>query len=755
MILAKSEPPETLETHTKNVLEVFRSIRLMYSDVLDICGNKRFWEILFLSLLLHDFGKGASGFQESIVSGGSWGYRHEILSAGFVSFLNLPDNERDAIGLAIITHHRDVLELRMKYSTKNPEGFRKYQECIQEMEPAFPELKRIFSKIPEWSLEYLGYEIVSFELPSLDCLQDVYKTVVTKYYRGYEEPNERTQLHGKLGIFLKGFLTACDHLASAHRFKVLPFPELKGRIQGMFKELNYVQALASNTSKDTMLIAPTGSGKTEASLLWADNNQNKERGRKLFYFLPYTASINALHKRFRNRIFDQPEYVGVEHGKASYYLYKTFGENDDYLTRARVVREIQSLTRKIYRPLKILTVFQLLKAFFGLKGFEQQLSEIVKGLIVVDEVHAYDVRTSALMLSMFRMMKYEFGCSFLIMSATIPSFLSEIYKEKLSIENEIKLPEEKLKSMIRHHVTIFDGTIMDCEERVIQSLDSGKRVLIICNTVERSREVFRTLRAHAKNPMLIHGRFTLEDRENKEEKLIMSEDGPGITDSEIHIDLLVGTQVIEVSLDIDYDVLFSEPAPIDALIQRFGRVNRKPGVNRDLENVYIARKGSDKDHYIYKDRERVDKTLNLLERKHRISEFDVQEIIDEVYVDGYTAKEKELFESIQKQFTYFRNKVVPFIESSDRGEFYDMFDSVEVVPFKFIEKHQELINEKKYLEAMKYAVKLSGRQYRWLLNQGSIEKLENQSYVSTNYDPEIGLDLNDNGEAMGIYNEFP
>ena len=72
-------------------------------------------------------------------------------------------------------------------------------------------------------------------------------------------------------------------------------------------------------------------------------------------------------------------------------------------------------------------------------------------------------------------------------------------------------------------------------------------------------------------------------------------------------DLLVGTQAVEVSLDIDFDCLFSEPAPIDALIQRFGRINRKG--RKGICDVCICKEGGENDPFIYS-RDKVERTLN-------------------------------------------------------------------------------------------------------------------------------------------------
>jgi len=156
----------------------------------------------------------------------------------------------------------------------------------------------------------------------------------------------------------------------------------------------------------------------------------------------------------------------------------------------------------------------------------------------------------------------ENDAKILIMSATMPSFLKDMFLDDLHIENEIVMDKKELSRYLRHKCNIIDGDILENIDLIIKRLQNKEKVLIVCNTVNRAQDVYKLLRNQVNDSALLHGRFILKDREAIEKNLE-------------NLNLLVGTQVIEVSLDIDYDVCFSEPAPIDALIQRFGRINRR------------------------------------------------------------------------------------------------------------------------------------------------------------------------------------
>jgi CRISPR-associated endonuclease/helicase Cas3 len=728
-LLAKAD--EILLEHTENALKVFKSIRETYPAVPEICGVENFWEVLFYSIFFHDFGKGAISFQNILKTGEKWNYRHEILSAGFVSSLDQCNGlYTDAIGITIITHHKDVTELREKFQTyPSPPGKERYQNKLKELEPNFDELISYCSKIPEFSSRYLGYELKNFRLlDSVDELRDVYKTVVIPYYTYYIglEEGERTPLHSKFGVFLKGFLNACDHLASASKYEILTAIENMREVYS-FRELRYTQERALTTRGDAFLSAPTGSGKTEAALFWSDINQNVQKSRRVFYLLPYTASINAMYKRFQ-RDFKKEELVGVLHGKVTYFLYKLFSESDDYTGARDKAKAIKDLTKKIYRPYKIVTPFQILKSFFGLRGFEQQLSEMTAGLFILDEIHAYDAHTTALILEMLKILKQEYRANLFIMSATLPEFIRELFSGNLEINVKICMEKAKLKEFTRHRIEILPGDIRANLERIKADLRDKKKVLVVCNTVSRAQEVFKELSPFVSKSTLLHGRFMLRDREEIERKL-----------GDVH--LLVGTQAIEVSLDIDYDILYTEPAPIDALIQRFGRVNRKGWEVHRISPVYVFSEGSEKDRYIY-DEKLVSRTLDNLDTVELVEEDIIQGLVDNVYKDGYTGKDKEDFDIVQRQFKQFQNQIVPFIHDK-RGEeeFYSLYKSYEVVPLQYKLEYLEEIERGRYLEAISYFTSISLGQYKKLERENNVEIENGTRFINTRYDKNFGLCL--------------
>ena len=237
----------------------------------------------------------------------------------------------------------------------------------------------------------------------------------------------------------------------------------------------------------------------------------------------------------------------------------------------------------------------------------------------------------------------------------------------------------------------------------------------------------------AENPKLLHSRFILRDRERIEKTLD-------------NADLLVGTQAVEVSLDINFDCLFSEPAPIDALIQRFGRINRKR--QKDICDVYTCKEGGENDHYIYS-KDKVKYTLRTFVGVDVLHESKIQSLIDEVYGDGYNKKEREEFNTAKRIFERHLQDIVPFIEkTSSRQEFYKLFKSIEIVPACYEEEFWGKIESREYYEAAAYIAQISHSQFARLHKGGQLYETKRfgqlgQWFTTVQYDQTLGLHIDE------------
>ena len=713
-------------------------------------GRPDFFEHLFYAVALHDFGKAATGFQKQLTDGKRWGYRHEILSTGFVVTLQLSQEAKQAIALAILTHHKDIETLIEKHPCwqENEQGYKEWQKHVTELKPNWDALMEIQEQVAQWCpMEACLWTPVT----STDQLISGYREFLAPYRIAFDD-YELTPLHGTYGMLMRGCMIACDHLASAGKNSAGKNEEIQTALDNLEAELTQqvkekakekgrqfhgwepFQEASGETIGQLMLSAPTGSGKTEAALLWSNKNQCETLGNRIFYVLPYTASINAMYERLKELVSDNK--IGMLHGKANYFVYKDLVDKEyTYQEAAAGVREQQNLTRKICRPYKVLTPFQLLKAFFGIRGFEMQMAEMSQGLFIFDEIHAYDPHTTALILTMIKKLREDYDAKFCIMTATMPKFLKQMINDALGQLTPVEMDAQERDRFTRHRVVLLDNSIHEAIPLIEERLMQGQQVMVVCNTVNQAQNVFQKLQSVTDNAKLLHSRFILRDRERIEKELE-------------NADLLVGTQAVEVSLDIDFDCLFTEPAPIDALIQRFGRINRKG--EKGISDVCICKEGGEYDKYIYST-DKVERTISTFASvgDDDLQESEIQRLIDEVYSEGYDEKEQDKFINAKRMFERHLQNIVPFIEDSEgRKEFNELFKSVEVVPECYEEDFLEKIESREYYKARAYIAQISHNQFARLHKDGQLYETKRfgqlgQWFIKVRYDETLGLLLDE------------
>ncbi len=166
----------------------------------------------------------------------------------------------------------------------------------------------------------------------------------------------------------------------------------------------------------------------------------------------------------------------------------------------------------------------------------------------------------------------------------------------------------------------------EANDIIAQALENKEKILIVCNTVKKAQAVFNQLKKHySKYPhLLIHSRFRRKDRTNKELLLQKFEED----DSPCWV---VATQVVEVSLDISFHRMITDCAPLDALIQRFGRINRRrtPDALGKQKPVHVVAPHGNQRPY---DRQIVEKTFSILPENGTILQEDsLQSLLDVIY----------------------------------------------------------------------------------------------------------------------------
>ena len=317
---------------------------------------------------------------------------------------------------------------------------------------------------------------------------------------------------------------------------------------------------------------------------------------------------------------------------------------------------------------------------------------------------------------LLKFLSEKMGASIFIMTATLPTFIKEHLKEAIGDFEEIQASQKLYENFDRHQVVMKEGFLKDNISLIQKDLDEGEKVLVVCNTVKQAQDVFSDLSKYS--AILIHGGFNGRDRIDKEKKL-----------SEKEPQLLIGTQAIEVSLDIDYDKIYTEPAPLDALIQRFGRVNRKR--EKGICECIVFKERNKKDEYIYA-QPVIDRTIEVLVKIIKtnqgvIKEQELQKFIDKVYPCFDEQSQQDFDSTFNALYNSIQFNLIPFEHSKDReDEFYVQFDGIKIVPASLENEYKEFLKNFDIIGSELLKVQIRKNQFGQWLSEGDLEK---ETYV--------------------------
>lgn len=795
VLLAKSADkgadgqPESLAQHTAWVLTRLADFIKLRPNLSQQINQPRLWHCLYWAAFLHDFGKAMPGFQAVLRKDGDperkeeWrGQRHEVFSLAFLDWITdgLNDEERLLTAAAIISHHRDADYIRELYTSSE-------QTRLETHFIGF--LPGHVSGLHQWlkscgwfwaqqlDLEQFGVAPVAFiaqpATPFTDYAIEKIRSWLRRYKKFIRQLERQRNAHILVPLLaLRGALINSDHSASAHA-PPLPIAQFEAEdvlasISTPEKEIGWddlydhqKESHVDNNGKlvqgNALLTAPTGSGKTEAALLWASAQEiSGQAPPRLFYTLPYQASMNAMLRRLQETFDDEAvgedkerlSKVGLQHGRALLALYEQLMEWDesDAWQAARLARWMRNLNQLNYPPVRVFSPYQMLKAMYRLKGYEAQLTDYHNALFVFDEIHAYEVNRLALILKTIEYLRKYYHARFFIMSATFPTLIKRWLNEALDTPMPITATSSLFQKFQRHCLKMIDGELLNNLHLPEKDAKNGKSVLVVCNTIRNAQTAFAELSNRLKGTavelLLLHGNFNIQDRLQKESDIRLWT-GSKSEPHERRQVVLVATQAVEVSLDIDLDTIYSEPAPLEALVQRFGRINRAN--KKGIVPVYVFNQPSD-GQGIYNEK-LIAGTLQVLEREdgNIIDESAVGIWLDEIYAGEVEAEWQQEFEAMAKEFeTAVINTLRPFQSDPNLKEsFYKAFDGIDVLPNDLLNDYLDLLEQGKMIEAQKLPVSISWGRYHQLKNKGMIRTGDEVRYdiATVDYTSELGLDL--------------
>lgn len=677
--LAKSDPLETIQEHTNKLIENYNILKEIYPNL------EVNWDILYKACLYHDLGKMNLKFQERIERQKkvSSEIPHGILSLAFIDYEKMEEEgfSEDEIKIlfhAIAYHHEREL-------TYDDEELEKEIELLAN--------------------EYDGFNYDKLKEESyLDQIDEMYFYKDDRIY-------ENEDIFFKY-IMVKGLLNRIDYAASGHIDVEKKNDFLEDSLNNLLNEWkkkksnikwNELQEyMIKNRDKNLVVIAQTGMGKTEAGLLWIANNKG-------FFTLPLKTAINSIYDRVVELVKkNKQNRVGLLHSDTlSEYINRN--EIKEYM-------EYYNMTKQMSLPLTICTLDQIFDFVYKYRGFEPKLATLAYSKVVIDEIQMYSPDLLAyLIVGLSNINKV--GGKFAILTATLPSFILNLLEDE-GIKFEVPQKPFINKDLNRRHsVKIIDNEI---DINHIKRLYSKNKILVICNTVKKAQEIYNKLKnQNIENINLFHSRFIKADRKEKEDAICKF----GKLKNKEH-GIWIATQVVEASLDIDFDILITELSDINGLFQRLGRCYRSRNFDGNGYNCYIyidkcsgVRYTIDeKIHELSK--EAIRDIDGLLDEEKKIS------IIEDVY-SYEKLKNTDYFKKVKTIVKYVNNFIAYEKSKIEAKKEFRNIESINIIPKSVYENNEKIID--KYVRTIsEYIPKLSINEKRAKIR----EKIESRNRLS-------------------------
>lgn len=750
IFIAKSDPIQTVQEHTEKLLNIFNKFEKMYKSKFK--EEEKELRLIEIACKYHDIGKINSRFQNRIKNNIYDNYKndekfddlyldskeipHGVLSCAFLDYneLNKEFSESDISILisSIYNHHNKNIN-------------------INEFN-----LKEVVNKELAYYCSFYDKNLTPKEL----C---IHMNAILGNGIFSDDIEDPYQFWLKF-IVVKGMLNKIDYAASAGLETLELTPDDASKyVEDAFKikkdkdkkiifpnKVQEFMGKEENKDKNIIVIASTGIGKTEGALLWAGDS-------KTFYTLPIKVSINAIYERIRDSNYYDKNKFTFLHSDAKSIMRKD-EEIDDYQ-----LKYIE--TRHLIYPLTICTVDQLFYFVFKSLGTEKYAATLKYSKVIIDEIQSYTPDIISFLIFGLKVVN-DLGGKFCIMTATLPPIVKYFLEETIGKEN-IKIAEkpfykkdDKGNIIIRHKIEYAEG---DFDYKKILKKAKDKKVLVICNTVRCSQKVFEELEKVINEKKenieinLLHSRFIFKERKDKEDK-IQKFASTNEKDRNNDAGIWISTQIVEASLDIDFDVLYTDMCAADSLLQRMGRCYRNRIYTESKANVFI---------YNNKDSKKIgvgtvyDKDIfefsveHIQEYNNKIfTEEDKQDYINKVYEIERLKKldnENSYYKKIKKNIKDLELLPIGGIDKETAEKQFRNIQNITVIPRIFyneliekniFQKYDETFGEEKMNiieKIMNYTLSAPLYFEKYCVKEIKNKELEHIFISNSKYDEKLGL----------------
>lgn len=633
--------------------------------------------LIFTACKYHDVGKANLVFQANISDEVDTKYKNiKQIPHGFLSALTLSleklqtkidditNDDFKCLVTAVYYHHTRDDEFNADEIRKFSDNY--FKDCFNE-----------FSEISDWKTKMVNRGKYLFNIKKNDGV-------------GIDEDLWHEYM------LIKGMLNKFDWTVSSGKIESeekVDFEKKKliNNIDKRYeKNLRAVQQyMKEKADSNVVIIAPTGSGKTEAALYWLN-------GEKGFYTLPLKVSSNAIYKRIREE-YNFKDVALLHSESLQKYIEESVDEQrkDD---EEKSAKEKFEKTKMFSAPLTISTVDQLFLFVYKALGTEIMAATLKYSKVIIDEIQSYEPRIVAALIYGLKTIS-QMGGKFAIMTATLPPVLLDFMKKYGLIKNETYcFGDFSAENVMQRHMIKLYEQEFNLEE--IAEEAKNKKVLVICNTVRKAQETYSLLEEYMDNVYSLHARYIKKHRKMLEKNIMQ------FSKNRESVGIWVTTQIVEASLDIDFDILYTEMCTADSLLQRMGRCNRKGRYIPLKPNIKIyktenanrqVKNRTENTGIYYRDLfERSWECLGVYENQIFTEEQKIN-YINEVY-DTEKIVNTEYYKEIEAYLEYFQELSVNELSKMDGKKKFRMIESVPVMPDKiynenedFIEKYQRKI----------------------------------------------------------------
>lgn len=701
-----AKPNQTIEEHVKKLLEKLEVLK-EYGYIKD----EKLYELVKIACLHHDDGKVNPQFQARVKSGKKLRFnREKEIPHNVLSGYLLDDSEFETLE----DYYRVLFAIIYHHDFGNP-----YEMIVRE--------KELIQELLQ------GFTVHVINRRKANAVQRM--------------------ILDDTAIRIKGYLHKCDYSASGDYTVEYPSDFLedalenikeKWKLQNSSYDWNELQKFCmSKRDENIIVVAQTGMGKTEAGLQWIGNGKG-------YFVLPLRTAINAIYDRVRNEILLGEKIdtrLSILHSESlEYYSSYYVEQNMDFL-------EYENRGKRFSMPLNISTMDQLFDFVFKYQGYELKLTTLSYSRIVIDEIQMYNPEMLAYLICGLKRIT-QLGGKVAVMTATLSPFVREL------LMKEIPFREENMRTftndMVRHNIEVRDYKIQSEDILVLyygnRERKRSNKILVVCNSIRKSQEMYEELRFDIKCQEELHilySRFTKEERVEKELEILefgKTYDENGELDQQSGI--WISTSLVEASLDIDFDYLFTELQDLNSLMQRLGRCNRKGKKDISEPNCFVYLKI---DNWILSGKNSfVDETIFHLSQKAMktvggpLSEVQKLELLN-TYLTMENLKESKYYcgENGYKETMDWIRDIVPYQYQKNEKKLRNIL-SEDVIPSSVYSEKKDIIENaaevflddeagiielmKAKEEIMKYSVSIP--YWQWLEYLSAVKKGNAEVYPS-------------------------